>query len=529
MLSVIRTPNEDPPGVPRPDDRSTSDQILNFDYNVDGTTSLQLMIERMAKLLRAGSLTGAAAWLQAVTILEVWLQDFNFGLVGADSALALVDAVAAQTRKLLRDFVGVDPDIRTKTEIIDMVLTITVGLFRDRVLLNDNGLDSINQFDFRKWLQQHGATKESLDSRFLTAVYDLAFAYADGEKTRPNLAAGVALRVLLRAFFTYRGSMFWRARSGMGEAVFAPLYKVLKSPDRKVNGEEPPPLPVRFHFLHKLAAIRFDELNGKRYIRSLEFQIPGPRATVDRLSEDALDRYGCWPDGPIRFETAQGTRSRTLRRGAHFDRVIIAIGRDDFRQACLPDDRDPLNAAWTRTCDNVKTIATKSAQAWLAPNLESLGWYLGCGIVTALGLSFDTWVDMTPSLATESLLAGRPSDAGSLAYFCAPVAEAELKNLRDKADDTLKAFQDHVLRQQSAARRPRGPAATAAKQFSLNAINGVAPRTRWAALKNEIQPALAVYARTLLSRSSADRAAARERAQDFYGVLCGESGSPGKP
>ena len=365
MLSVIRTPNEDPPGVPRPDDRSTSDQILDFDYRVDGTASLQLMIERMAKLLRAGSLTGAAAWLQAVTILEVWLQDFNFGLEGADSALTLVEAVAAQTRKLLRDFVGIDPDIRTKTEIIDMVLTIAVGLFRDRVLLDDNGLDSINQFDFRKWLQQHGATKESLNSRFLTAVYDLAFAYADGEKTRPNLAAGVALRVLLRAFFTYRGSMFWRLRSGMGEAVFAPLYKVLKSPDRKVNGGKPPP-PVRFHFLHELAGIRFDELNGKRYIRSLEFQIPGPSATVDRLSKDALDKSGCWPDGPVRFETAEGTRSRMLRRGTHFDRVIIAIGVDDFRQACLPDDRDPkLKAAWTRTCDNVKTIATKSAQAWL--------------------------------------------------------------------------------------------------------------------------------------------------------------------
>jgi hypothetical protein len=516
MLSVIRTPNEDPPGVPRPDDRSTSDQILNFDYKVDGTASLQLMIERMAKLLRAGSLTGAAAWLQAVTILEVWLQDFNFGLEGADSVLTLVDAVAAQTRKLLRDFVGIDPDIRTKTEIIDMVLTIAVGLFRDRVVLDDNGLDSINQFDFRKWLQQHGATKESLDSRFLTAVYDLAFAYADGEKTRPNLAAGVALRVLLRAFFTYRGSMFWRLRSGMGEAVFAPLYKVLKSRNRKVTGERPPP-PVRFHFLHELAGIHFDELNGKRYIRSLEFKIPGPSATIDRLSKDALDKCGCWPDSPVRFEAAEGTRSRRLRRGTHFDRVIIAIGRDDFRQACLPDDRDPkLKAVWTRTCDNVKTIATKSAQAWLDPNLESLGWYLGSGIVTALGLSFDTWVDMTPSLATESLLAGRPSDAGSMAYFCAPVRESDLKltELLEEADDTLKAFQDHVLRQQSASRQPRARVAAGAKLFSLNAINSVTPLTRWRALKVEIQPALAVYARTLLSRSSAGRAAARKSAQD---------------
>ena len=139
-LSVIRAPDEDPRGEPRPDDRSVSDQILNFNYSVDGAASLQLMIERATKLLRAGSLTGAALWLQAVTILEVWLQDFNFGLQSADSALNLVEAVAAQTRKLLRDFVAIDPEIRFRTEIIDLVLTIAVGLFRDRVLFDDSGL-----------------------------------------------------------------------------------------------------------------------------------------------------------------------------------------------------------------------------------------------------------------------------------------------------------------------------------------------------------------------------------------------------
>ena len=75
---------------------------------------------------------------------------------------------------------------------------------------------------------KHGATKTSLDSRFLTGIYDLVFAYEDGDR-EPRLAAGVALRGALRMFFTYRGAMFWRMRSGMGDAVFAPLYKVLSS------------------------------------------------------------------------------------------------------------------------------------------------------------------------------------------------------------------------------------------------------------------------------------------------------------
>ena len=79
---------------------------------------------------------------------------------------------------------------------------------------------------------QHGASRTTVDSRFITGIYDLVFAYQDGDKNRPALAAGVALRGALRMFFTYRGSMFWRMRSGMGEAVFAPLYKVM------LQGEE---------------------------------------------------------------------------------------------------------------------------------------------------------------------------------------------------------------------------------------------------------------------------------------------------
>jgi uncharacterized protein with NAD-binding domain and iron-sulfur cluster len=519
-LSVIRAPNQDPPGQPRPDDRSTSDQILNFGYSINGTASLQLVIERTAKLLRDGSLTGAAAWLQAVTILEVWLQDFNFGLAVADSALSLVEVLAAQTRKLLRDFVGIDPDIRTKTEIIDIVLTIAVGLLRDRVPWSDDGLDSINQYDFRDWLRSHGAMKGSVESfsfvPFLTAVYDLAFAYSGGDKATPKLAAGVALRGLLRALFTYRGSMFWRLRSGMGEAVFAPLYKVLNFADREAD--DPKLSQVQFHFMHELTGIKFENLSGKRYVTALEFTIAGSRADLDGRSKDALDGFGFWPDSPAHLVANEGSTSTFSEE---FDAVILAIGVDDFRVACLDNAPDPkLKAAWKRTCDNVKTIATKSAHAWLGQSVDSLGWYLETGLVTALGLSFDTWVDMTPSLAIASRPAGSPSDARSLAYFCAPVREADLKNLRDEADETLEAFKGHVLGQWSALRTPGqlARAAQQAQQFSEQAIDSVT-LARWTALRVEIQPALVDYARTLLSSSSADQDAARKKANSLM-VRC---------
>ena len=202
----------------------------------------------MAGLLRAGTLTGAAVTLQAVTIIENWLRQLNFAQQVPNSILNLMEAVAAQMRKLLRDLTDVDENIRMRTEVIDIVITIAVGLFRDRVLFDDRGLDAINQFDYREWLRNHGATKTALESRFLTGIYDFVFAYEDGERRKPRLAAGVAVRGALRMFFTYRGAMFWRVRSGMGDAVFAPLYRVLSSPPDPKEERS----PVRFHFLHEL-------------------------------------------------------------------------------------------------------------------------------------------------------------------------------------------------------------------------------------------------------------------------------------
>ena len=503
MLGVIRAPDQDPAGQPRPNDRSLSDQILNFDYSIDGTASLQLVIERMAKLLRAGSLTGAAAWLQAVTILEVWLQDFNFGLQVADSALTLVEAVAAQTRKLLQDFVGIDPDIRIKTEIIDLVLTIAVGLFRDRVPWDDDGLDSINQSDFRDWLVRHGATDDSVRSSFLTAVYDLAFAYGDGDKSKPTLAAGVALRGLLRTFFTYRGSMFWRLRSGMGEAVFAPLYKVLKFPNRKVNGEKLS--QVRFHFLHELAGVRFKdelELNGKRFLEELKFTMAGlPEDELDQLSDAALDDFGFWPNSPVRFAAAKGLRERTLTRGKEFDAVILAIAVEDFGKVRLQNAPDGLSTKWKTMCDNVRTIATKSAQVWVPVDLKTLGWYQGSGLITSLGLSFDTWADMTPSLAKQ----GRPfANAGSLAFFCAPLADSEL---RKQADATLHAVKEQLNNSLGAPVEE-----DAAGQLLDQAIDRILANTLWVNLPDS-RSELINYARTLMSGGDQEAATAQAKSR----------------
>ena len=108
MLSVIAQPTDDMPGRPRPDRRSALDERSTSTSRSIRRTSPELLIERIAGTVRDGTLTLAAALLQAVTILENVLQELNHSPQVAGSALNLLRALAGQARKQLRDFVEID-------------------------------------------------------------------------------------------------------------------------------------------------------------------------------------------------------------------------------------------------------------------------------------------------------------------------------------------------------------------------------------------------------------------------------------
>lgn len=281
-----------------------------------------------------------------------------------------------------------------------------------------------------------------------------------------------------------------------------------------MNGQNLP--AVRFHFLHELEGLEFEELKGKRYVKSLTFNISGPRDAVDKKSDDALDEFGFWPDKPRRFPVVKGNEnSHTL---VEFDAVILAIGADDFKHACLNGAQAP--SEWRAMADTVRTIATKSAQVWLDPTLESLNWYRGSGLVTALGLSFDTWVDMTPSLATEAWLAQHqkrePPDAGSLAFFCGPLV---LSDLEQQANSALGAFRDDIDHQwTNLPKKNRGAQSrtAAATGHAARAIGRTMADEPWAGLRGNKPPGeLVGYAKALLSASSSEQAKARARAKSW--------------
>lgn len=425
LHSVLDVPgSEAKPGAPRPDGRSSLDEKDDLDFGIDPTRSPGLVVERMARLVRFGLLSSAAGLLQGATILESWLRERNPAPQLNSTILKFLEALATQTRKQLRDVVMIDEHLRRKTEIIDLIITIIVGLYQDRVLFDARGLDAINDIDCKAWLIKHGALESSVQSPFVTGLYDLAFCYEDGDRSKPSLAAGQALRGALRMFFTYRGSLFWRMRSGMGDAVFAPLYKVLAKNK------------VRFEFLHELHGIDFDLDSPDKRIKGLTFKTPM------RLAKTSpLDTFGCWPHEPVTKRSPEGKEERHV---IDFDVVVLAMGIDDFSSVCPPEFFKAL-PHWQLMRDKVKTIGTQAAQVWLKKDLTELGWRRGPVLVSAMDAPLETWADMTHTLATErawrandACANGQPEptdDVRSIAYFCGPLKESEIRNSKGELKD----------------------------------------------------------------------------------------------
>lgn len=448
MLSTVGPASSATPASgARPGSRSALDEAQELDFDHDPLESPGALVGRLTRLLRVGGLTTAAALLQAVTLLENWMRDSNPPALQTARIFRLVEALATQARRQLRDVVTLDEELRRKTEILDLVMTIMVGLWRDRVYFSPQGLDKIDDIDYRTWLEKHGATRGAIESPLVTGIYDLVFGYRDGRHDRPALSAGQAIRGALRMFFTYRGSMFWRMNAGMGDVVFAPLFQVLVA-----RGD------VRFHFRHSLSTIDFD-FDGKRArrVKSLTFEVAGSSKalTVAGLPSGwtgnkpqgpwPLDAGGCWPTAK-RSSLPRGTpRTWTLDDGA-FDAVVFAQGIDPFVKAC-GETAKPHQAAtapffqnqkvWETMRRHVVTVATRSAQVWLDKNLDELGWDRGPVVVAGLGAGhepvrhrgYETWADMTHTLAAErrhrwqSQGAHTPDRVRHVAYFCGVVDE----------------------------------------------------------------------------------------------------------
>lgn len=433
-------------------ERSALDEAVELDFGGAGLESPGAWVDRLTRMVRVGVLGGAAGLLQGMTLLENWLRDSNPAPQLAPRVFRFIEALARQARLQLADLVTVDETLRRKTEVIDLVLTILVGLYRDRVVFSRQGLDKIDHVDYRDWLRSHGATHGALASPLVTGIYDLVFAYRDGRHDRPALSAAQAVRGALRMFFTYRGSLFWRMNAGMGDVVFAPLFSVLVRQG------------VRFHFRHELQHIAFDD--EQRQVRTLQFATQGsPRSLAVHWRDGKpagawpLDAAGCWAhEAASPFAPAARAGRVTLNVGEDFDAVVFACGIDPFVAACGETARRaarPTSAffkahkAWDDMRHQVATVATRSAQLWLDQDLDQLGWDRGPVIVAGLAAQapdtaargFETWADMSHLVGTEHQHPQRAKEGDrvrSIAYFCGVMPDGTERAQRTEARAALR-------------------------------------------------------------------------------------------
>ncbi|MGH9606302.1 MAG: FAD-dependent oxidoreductase [Terracidiphilus sp.] len=380
-------------------------------------------------LLRYGQLATTAAILEASQLLCLAVNAFSpqlFSSVASPTA-QLLEVLAAAARRRLAALVEADRELRRVWQVIDLILAILRGSIRSGLVLDPRGFDAINDYDWREWLRINGASEQSLDCGFMRGIYDLVFAYENGDIARPRLAAGVALRGAMRMFFTYRGSLFWRMSAGMGDVVFAPLYQVLKH-----RG-------VRFKFFHRLRNVGLaPAAEGETaYVQSLQFDVQARVAGGGEYQPLVdINNVPSWPAQPDYAQLTGGAKME--REGREFEAIWekrraglrkLTVTRDfDFlilgvSVAVLPQvareliEREPR---WRDMVRHVKTVPTQAFQIWMRQSTADLGWPHPPANLSGFVDPFDTWAEMSHLIPEES----RKEPVRSIAYFCGVLPDA---------------------------------------------------------------------------------------------------------
>ncbi|HEX7611005.1 MAG TPA: FAD-dependent oxidoreductase [Solirubrobacteraceae bacterium] len=366
-------------------------------------------------------------------------------------AASLTRARDCLWERVVRDRCEADARLRLFFTTFDTFASALAGIVADGVL--EHGWEVINDRDLCEWLVDHGAKQVTVGvtpaqrAPLLRAVYDLAFAYPGGDVAAANAAAGAAMSNLLRLLFTYRGSVLYKMRAGMGDTVVAPMFEVLCR-----RG-------VRFEFFHAATGIRLSEdgtlVDGVEVVP----QVGLAGGAYDPLIP--VEGLDCWPNEPLWDQLEDGERlrargidfeqqanpldcePRVLRRGEDFDSVVLAIPVGALH--AIASETAAAHPRFARMLRSAQTVSTQGIQMWLSNTSAQLGWSWG---ENSVGETPDellsTWCDMSYLLAAE----GWPEETNvnGLAYLCGILPEPYLEganaspaSVRDNARQFLES------------------------------------------------------------------------------------------
>jgi uncharacterized protein with NAD-binding domain and iron-sulfur cluster len=331
-----------------------------------------------------------------------------------------------------------DNELRFFLMLLDLTAAMVRGIADDK--LWQHGFGHINNEDFRAWLGRHGARDLTLEwCPVVRAIYDAAFCFENGDLSKPNVAAGKAAQDAIRLPFYYKGAPMYKMQAGMGDTVFGPLYEVLRR-----RG-------VRFEFFHCVTQLGVSadkrDIDRIQYVQQADLRAPEYRPLID------VNGLPCWPSEPDWSQLVDGDALRaqkadlerqpnpldrpeqTLRKGEHFDAVVLGIPVGALRSICpeLMDAHEPFKAM----VDNSHTVMTQAFQVWASSDGAGLGSHFPPG---TLGSCYrepvDTFCDMSQLLQREAWPPG--DDVKLVAYFCGVLPNTQAPTQGD-GDSSVKA------------------------------------------------------------------------------------------
>jgi uncharacterized protein with NAD-binding domain and iron-sulfur cluster len=389
---------------------------------------------RIARLLKFGLLATTAGIVEGLGLLRVMFERLA---VYPQIVLPFLEAISSAARQQIEPLFNRDPELALVWQAIDLGMTAMLGILRFGLVSDPKGFDAINDYDFREWMRINGASETTINSPLVRSSYDLAMAYEGGDYSQARHAAGVALRGSLRFLFTYRGSLVWKMRAGMGDVVFAPFYEVLKR-----RG-------VSFRFFHRLQNMKLaqaeDRCTGNDgHVEELQFGVQAEVRSGEYSPLIDVDGLPCWPSMPDysqlvnasdlmdrKFEShwdMRTVRTKVLRVGEDFDFVVLGIGLGAIPFVC--QDLMERDERWRNMVTQIKTDETQAFQLWMNEDMESLGWNGPPISMCGLPRPFDTWGDMRHLISEERW----PVAPKAIAYFCSALTDPP--DLRLESRDT---------------------------------------------------------------------------------------------
>lgn len=311
--------------------------------------------------------------------------------------------------------------------VIELIASVAHGLAADRV--GDRGFDAINGLDASAWLTSHGASARAVACPLLQAGYHYAFAFEAGDWQAPNIAAGVAMRGLLRMVFGYHRSVLIHMNGGMGEMIVTPYYEVLRARS------------VRFHFFHRVESLTPgpDGLLASVGMRIQAKVAAGSAAyepLIDYRPGDGRKPRRCWPDGPDCSQLSDGAavaagpnlekwidsagvgEVATLEAGRDFDLCVLGVSMGVLRE--ISQELAAANPAWARMLASSGVAPTIAAQIWRTEKAETFHGVAKDRLMTGFSAPLDTWADMSFLAPLEQPVPGGGPPA-SLSYLCGPI------------------------------------------------------------------------------------------------------------